>query len=421
MDSLWRNRQFLRLWFANAISALGSKVTSTALPLTAAIALHASPGQMAILVIAGQLPDVLFGLPAGSWVDRGRHRQFLFGSDLGRALLMGCIPLAAFVGVLSMPLLLAVAFLSGVLGIFSSVASVAVLPSVVRRDQLIEANAKLSVTNAMISLAGPGFAGALIQLVSAPKAILLDAISYMASALTIRNVGSTQRRASKDTSLIRDIRDGLRDLVATPVLRALTISSAVFAVGLSMQATVLMLFLTRSLGLNAATIGIYLATGGVGTLIGSTIAGRLSRRWGIGSAIIGGTLVEAIAAIAIPISTLVPQPVVILIAGQVLNGVGLSVYSINHVSLRQQIVRPDYLGRITAGRRFLTFCVAPVGAVAGGWIGETYGLVAALASAAIMFFAGTIVMWASPVRSVFAVSQPDMKSDIRTPRLTPAG
>jgi predicted MFS family arabinose efflux permease len=159
-----------------------------------------------------------------------------------------------------------------------------------------------------------------------------------------------------------------------------------------------MLFLTRSLGLSPATIGIYLASGGVGTLIGSVLAKRISLWIGTGQAIIAGTLVEAIAAIAIPLSGLVSNPAPLLVAGQVLNGIGLAVYGINHVSLRQRSVRPQFLGRITAGRRFLTFSVAPIGAVLGGWIGQSFGLTAALVGAAIMFFAGTAVMWVSPVR-----------------------
>lgn len=225
----------MRLWLSSAVSAFGSRITATAIPLTAAISLGASPAQMAVLVVAGQLPDVLFGLPAGSWIDRGRHRQFLVGSDAGRAVVLGVIPLAASLGMLSMPILLGVAFLSGVFSVFSSVASVAVLPSVVRTDQLVEANSKLSVTGSVVSLAGPGFAGALIQLVSAPKAILFDAVSNATSTLSLRRVGSAEVSARSDHSLIRDIKEGLRELVATPVLRALTISSTVFAIGLAMK------------------------------------------------------------------------------------------------------------------------------------------------------------------------------------------
>lgn len=380
------------------ISALGSKVTNTAVPLAAAVNLGASPPQMGALVIAGQLPDVLFGLLAGSWIDRGRHRLFLAGSDAGRALLLAVIPVAALLGMLNLAVLLAVSFLAGVLTVFSSVASVAVLPSIVRGDQIVEANAKLSVTGSVVSLAGPGLAGGLIQLVSAPKAILFDAISNAASALSLRRVGVSGRLPGENRSLIRDIKEGLRELIATPVLRALTISSAVFAVGLAMSSTILMLYLTRELGLSPATIGIYLATGGAGTLLGSVVAKRVSARIGMGPAIIGGTLIEAVAAIAIPLSALLSDPVPALIAGQVLNGIGISVYSINHVSLRQKTVKPEFLGRITAGRRFLTFSVAPAGAVLGGWIGEVFGLTMAMVGSAVMLFAGTLVMWASPVR-----------------------
>jgi len=399
MESLWRNNRFLRLCIANTISAAGSKITATALPLTAAVTLEASPKQMAMLVIAGQLPDVIFGLLAGSWVDRGRHRQFLIGTDLGQALLLGFIPVAALFEFLTLQLLLVVAFLTGVLAVFSSVASVAILPSVVRHDQLIEANAKLHVSRTVATLAGPGLAGALIQLVSAPKAILVDSISYLISAMSLRNVGSGKERSSLEgSSMWRDIQMGLRELIATPLLRALTLASAVFAIGLAMQATVLMLFLTRSLGLSPMTIGIFLSAGGIGALAGSLVVGRISRRLGSGKAIVAGTLIEAIAAIAIPMSLVVPYPVPLLIFGQVINGIGLSVYGINQVSLRQQIVKPEFLGRITAGRRFLTFCVAPIGAVLGGWIGSSVSLTAALVGAAILFFAGTAVMWASPVR-----------------------
>ncbi|MEJ7837779.1 MAG: MFS transporter [Thermomicrobiales bacterium] len=404
MNSLWRNQQFVRLCIANAISTLSSKITTTALPLTAAVTLNASPQQMAMLVIAGQLPDICFGLLAGTWIDRGRHRQFLIGSDVGRALTLGCIPLFAFLGQLNLNILFAVAFISGSLTVFSSVATVAVLPSLVQSSQLIAANARLSTTSTVMTLVSPGLAGAVIQLVSAPKAILVDAVSFLASAMTKRGIGSTVMSRSTRRSTVNETLEGLKELVSTPVLRSLTLSSAVFAVGLTMQATVLMLFLTRSLGLTPVMIGFVLTAGGVGAIAGSLLASHVSGFAGIGMAIIGGTLLEAIAAFAIPLSIVVPAPIVLLIAGQIVNGIGLTIYSVNQISLRQQIVQPELLGRVTANRRFLTFCLAPVGAVLAGWIGSTLGLVEALIGAAIMYVAGTIVMWASPVRRVGHVS-----------------
>ncbi|HEU0165725.1 MAG TPA: MFS transporter, partial [Thermomicrobiales bacterium] len=288
MTSLWRNHAFLRLWIASAISSLGSKVTATALPLTAAITLDASPGQMAALVAAGQLPDLVFGLLAGSWVDRGRHRSFLVGSDLGRALLLGIIPASALFGFLSFPLLIAVAFGSGALSVFFSVASVAILPAIVPKEQFVEANARLSLSDSVVALSGPGVAGALIQVMSAPKAILVDAVSYLMSGSLLKGLGGTTATSSHTTrsSLLSDIRSGLVELIATPLLRALTISSAVFAAGLAIQGTVVMLFLTRTLSLAPATIGLVLACGGAGSLLGGVLAGRISRRFGAGPAII---------------------------------------------------------------------------------------------------------------------------------------
>jgi MFS family permease len=399
MESLWRNRPFLRLWLASVVSGFGSRITATALPLTAAITLDATPGQMAMLVIAGQLPDLLFGLLAGSWIDRGRHRSWLVGSNLGQGLLLTIIPLAAIAGALTLPILLVVTFLCGTLAIFSVVASVAVLPTVVRREQLVDANSKLALSGSVVSLAGPGAAGVLIQLVSAPKAILVDAVSFLVSAFSVRSIGSREATPSRQ-SLWRDVQDGLREMIATPVLRALTISSAVFAIGLSINATILMLYLTRSLGLNPGTIGLYLAAGGIGTLIGSVLAQRVAGAIGTGRSIIGGTAVESIAAFAIPLAIVFPYPLPLLIAGQLVNGIGFSVYSVNHIALRQRIVEPHLLGRITAGRRFVTFALAPLGAVLGAWIGATFGLPVAMVSSGVFFVLGTLVMWRSPVRAI---------------------
>lgn len=403
MTSLWRNVAFLRLWIASTVSSLGSKITATALPLTAAVTLQATPGQMAMLVMAGQLPDLVFGLLAGSWVDRGRHRTFLVGSDLGRAMLLAIIPLSAVFGVLNLPILVAVAFGSGALSVFFSVASVAVLPSIVPQEQFVDANAKLSMSDSVAALGGPGVAGVLVQLMTAPKAILIDSISYLISAFSLKGIGGPATSKPSDDprrSLLDDIREGLRELVATPLLRALTVSSAVFAAGLAMQGTVLMLFLTRTLELSAATIGIVLMFGGAGSLVGAGLSGWISRRIGAGPAIIGGTLIEVLAACSIPLSAASQDPAPILAMGQLLNGIGISIYAVNHVSLRQRIVRAEVLGRITAGRRFLTFCVAPVGAILGAQIADRYGLTETLYAAAALLLAGTLAMWASPVRDV---------------------
>jgi MFS family permease len=405
--NLSQNPAFIRLWIARAISSLGSKVTATALPLTAAITLHATPGQMGALVIAGQLPDLLFGLLAGSWVDRGHHRRFLVSADLGRALLLASIPAGAVFGFLTFPLLLATAFGSGALTVFFTVASVAILPSIVPREQFVDANARLSLSDSVVTLGGPGLAGTLIQFLSAPKAIFVDALSYLASAGLLRGMveNPTPARAAR-SSMIHDIRSGLHELIATPLLRALTLSSAIFAAGLAVQATVLMLFFTRTLALAPATIGLILACGGAGSLLGGLLAQTATRHIGAGPAMIGGTLTQVVVASTLPLSESIHWPIALLAVGQLVNGIGVTVYSVNHVSLRQHVVRPEMLGRITAGRRFLTFCVAPVGAVLGARLAEQLGLGNTLYVAALLLLAGALVMWASPVARIRLVPTP---------------
>lgn len=402
MSTLSNNPAFLRLWIASAISNLGSKITATALPLTAVITLHATPAQMGALVIAGQVPELIFGLLAGSWVDRGHHRRFLISADLGRAALLAVIPAGAMFGFLTFPLLIAIAFGSGALSVFFGVASVAVLPAIVPRELFIAANARLAVSESIVSLAGPGLAGALIQLLSAPKAILVDALSYLGSAGLLKGLSAEPPAVAITArpSMFHDIRAGLRELLATPLLRALTSSSAIFAAGLAMQATVLMLFFTGTLAFAPATIGLVLACGGGGSLLGGLMARPLARRIGVGPTMIGGTLTQVVVACAIPLSAASTHPVLLIALAQLVNGFGVTVYSVNHISLRQHVVRREWLGRITAGRRFLTFCVAPVGALVGARLAERVGLANTLYVAALLLLAGALVMWVSPVARI---------------------
>lgn len=401
--TLWRNPSFVRLWIAKTISGIGSAITATAIPLTAAIALNATPGQMAALVIAGQLPDLLFGLIAGVWVDRVRRRPILIGSDLGRAALLAVIPIAALLDLLSMPLLWFVAFGSAALTLFFTLASVAVLPTIVREDQLVEANSRLHMSEAVLGLVGPSGAGALIQLVTAPKAIIADVASFLVSALALGGVASSEPKPAKGqpgiATIWREIREGLHELVRTPVLRALAISMGMIVVGGSMTATVYILFLVRTLSLGPATIGLIAAFTGIGALIGAIIAGRVAIRWTLGLAIVGAGFLESFAMLIAPAAAVVPFAIPWLMLTTMLAGIAYSVLSINQISLRQRITPSHLLGRVTAGRRFLIFCMAPLGAVAGGWLGSNVGFEATLLAGGGVTFLASAYMWYSPIRA----------------------
>lgn len=405
--SLWRNPSFLRLWFAKTISGLGSAITGTAIPLTAALGLHAPPAQMAALVFAGQLPDLLFGLIAGVWVDRARRRPLLIGADLGRALLLAVIPIAAFTHLLSFSILWIVAFGSAALTLIFTLASFAMLPAIVHQDQLVDANTKLQMSESVLSLVGPGLAGFLIQLVTAPKAILGDVLSFLASAWSLGGIGALESKPKRQTApgmhpllgIWQEIREGLHELLRTPLLRALAISMGVIVVGGSVQMTVQILFYTRTLGFSALEIGLLAAFNGIGTLTGAALAGKAARRWPLGIVMIVATWVQGIMVFGSAFASEVAHPFALLAGLGIIGGCGYAIFSINQISLRQRITPIHLLGRVTAARRFLILCMAPFGAALGGWLGTSLGFQPTLIVGAVIFLGGTFVMWFSPVRS----------------------
>lgn len=401
--SLWHNPAFVRLWIARIVSGIGTSVTNAAIPLTASLVLDASPAQMAWLVFATQLPDLLFGLLAGVWVDRVRRRRLLVSTDLARALSLATIPVASVLGVLAMPVLWAVTFVSASLTLVFTLASVAILPAVVRQEQLVEANARMHMSDAVLSLLGPGGAGFLVQLVTAPKAIIADVVSYIASAFALGGIGmdETQPEARErgPGPVVHEIREGLHELIRTPLLRALAVSMGIIVVGGAMFQTVNILYLTRTLGLSPFVIGLVAAGTGVGALLGAAIASRVASVLSLGLAIVAPAVLEAGALLATPLASVVPLPVPYLMAVAVCMGVAFSVLSINQISLRQRITPNRLLGRVTAARRFLIFCMGPFGALAGGWLGTSFGYEVTIVAAGCVTLLAAAYMWASPIRS----------------------
>jgi hypothetical protein len=402
--SLWRNPSFVRLWVAKTLSALGSHVTGAAIPITAVFVLGASPGQMAALVFASQLPDLLFGLLAGVWVDRVRRRHLMMGADLGRAALLLTIPIGAMTGWLSLELLWIVAFGCASLSLVFTLAAVAILPAVVRTDQLVDANAKMHMSDAVLSLAGPGFAGFLIQLVTAPKAILADVASFLASAWALGGVGGDDRVATPEhaktglAAIRHEIGEGLVELVRTPVLRALAISMGLIVAGGAVSQTVIVIYYATTLGLTPFAIATLAAFGGLGALAGAAVASKVADWTSVGMAIVLAGFLEAAALFMVPMAQATDAPVTLLATSGVLSGIAYSVLSINQISLRQRVTPVRLLGRVTAARRFVIFLIGPIGAAAGGILGTKVGLEATLVVAAVVTLAGALVQYLSPIR-----------------------
>ncbi len=401
---LWRHANFLRLWTGQTISQFGSQITLLALPLAAALTLHATPAEMGILSAAETAPFLLVGLFAGVWVDRLRRRPILLVTDCARGVLLLAIPLAALLDALTIGLLYAAAFVVGILTVFFEVAYQSFLPALVGREHLVEGNSKLEVSRSAAQIAGPGAAGGLVQLVTAPIAIVVDAASFFISALFLVFVrvpeAAPTPRAAHET-IWKEIGEGLRVVVRNPLLRAIAGCTATSNFGNNIWQAVLILYITRRLGLGAGVIGVIFSTGSVGFLCGALLAGRVARRFGLGPAIVGSIAVGGLGVMLIPVAQRpAALAIPLLIAAQFIAGGTGTMYNINQVSLRQAITPDHLLGRMNATMRFIVWGTLPVGALIGGALGGIIGLRPTLVIGAIGQMTAFLWVFFSPVRAL---------------------
>ena len=401
LTGLGRNRDFLKLWAGQSVSLFGSQVTRLALPLAAVLTLHAGAAQMGLLGAALLTPYLVFGLFAGVLVDRLRRRPILIAADVGRAALLAVIPVLAISGRLRIEHLYAIGFLFGTLEVFFEVAYQSFVPRIVERDQLTQANSRLQLSDSAAQVAGPGLAGALVQLLTAPVAIILDAASFVVSAITLVLIRTSEAPPTSDhrPGAWAELREGLVLVVGQPWLRAIAGCTATLNFFANLLMTVYILYATSSLGLPPALIGAIFAVGGVSTIFGTMLAGPVARRLGIGRALLGASLVIGIAGLLIPIAA-GPGPVAIalLIGTQVLWGLSRPVFDINQLSLRQAITTDRFQGRVNATMLFIVWGVIPFGSLLGGALGSTIGLRATIAVGAGGMLLAVLWMVFSPIR-----------------------
>ena len=401
--SLFRHADFLRLWSAETISVLGTQITVLALPTTAILVLKANPFQVGLLATMEFLPFILVGLPAGVWVDRLRRRPILIVGDLARAVILGSIPLAYAMDHLEMWHLYIAAFLTGICTVFFDVAYQSYLPSLVDREQLVDGNAKLEISRSGAQLAGPGIAGWLIQLLKAPVAILVDALSYLWSAiwvLTIRRKEPPVEVPEDGHPPIRqDIAAGLRYVWRHPLLRPIAFCTANSNLWSAMMMAVFLLFAYRQLDLSPGAVGTILAIGNVGFLIGAVVSARVAKAVGVGPAIVGSAVLFCIPGVLIPLVTQATAWPLLIIAFNIF-GIGGVVYNVNQVSLRQAITPQRMQGRMNATMRFMVWGTMPIGSLVGGVLGKAIGLRPTLWVAAVGGVLSFLPPLFSPVRSL---------------------
>ena len=401
-----RNPDFIKLWIGQSISLIGSQVTLLALPIAAAVTLSATPLQMGILSAIGSVPALLFGLLAGVWVDRNKRRPILIGADIGRALVLGVIPISALLGMLRVEVLYVVGFLAGTFGLFFNVAYRSYLPGLVGRQQLVKANSQLELSNSVAEIIGPGAAGGLVQLIGAPLAIAVDAFSFLVSAVSIGSIRTqepTIKPAEEGTNLRREIKEGLHLVFGEQRLRALAGCIGSLNLFNAIFEAVQILYFTRQLGLNAGWLGVIFAGGSVGFLLGALFAERLTRKLGLGRSLVLGVLVTGASDLLVPlaggISTLW-LVVGVLVLAQFFFGIGLTIFQIGQVSLRQSLT-PDHLqGRMNATLSMVAWGIAPLGGLLGGVLGQLIGLSPTLVLAAAGEMLSVFWLVFSPVRTI---------------------
>jgi MFS family permease len=347
----------------------------------AVLVLDASTFEVAALGVVDFLPFILFTLPAGVWVDRIRRRPVLIAGDFGRAALLATIPIAYVLDVLTLGQLYVVGFLAGVCTVFFDVAYQSYLPSLVERQQIIEGNSKLEVSRSSAQIAGPGFAGLLIQAFTAPYAILIDACSFLGSGLFFlgirRHEDSPAEQSAADgvkTSLWTELKEGLRFVLGNPNLRAQAGCTATSNFFSNVSFAILIVFLVRELGLSAGVIGLALSLGSFGSLVAALTAMRISRRFGIGPTTIVSAALFGPAALLIAFAPTGNQAIPYLVVAQLVFGFTVVVYNIVQVSYRQAICPPRLQGRMNSVMRFMVWGTIPLGGLVGGVLGTTIGL-----------------------------------------------
>jgi MFS family permease len=406
--NLWRHSEFLKLWSAQTISLFGTQIGRFALPLVAIFSLNASSIQVATLGAAGVAPGLALGLFAGVWVDRLRRRPLLIAADLGRALALATVPIAYWVGVLGMAQLYAVAIVTSALSILFEVAYRSYLPSLVGREDLVEGNSKLAATDSIAEMGGVGLAGVIVQALGAPVGVLVDAVSFVASAVALGLIRTPERavavaRGEGEPSTLREIGEGLRAIWRDPILRPVVGAGVADIFFIHFFVAVLTLFFVRELGLSPLVIGFIIAIGGISSFLGALITDRVVHRWGLGRTFIVSNILYRVFTYAIPFAAgPYPVKVAILSASQVLDAAA-TVQQIAQNSLIQTTAPERVLGRVNASFQTLQQGAILVGFLIGGVLGEWIGLRATMlvgitaSMLSLLWFVGSPVM-AVPTR-----------------------
>jgi len=400
---LLRETQFRRFWLGQTISVFGDQVTQLALPIIAVLILHADPTQMGLLTAVGLLPHLLFSLPAGVWLDRVQNRRrLMILCDIGRALAIGAIPAAFLLGFQRLDLLFLIAFIVGSLSVVFDVAWSTLFVSVARREQFVDATALLNGSRSLASVAGPAISGALIQLFTAPLALVADALSFLGSVFFLRRITAPEPPVEHEPGTIRQqLGSGLSFIFGDRIMRPTILSAATLNMFNFCFQGLFILYATSPdyLGVEPGILGVALGLGAVGGVLGAITASRVGRILGIGRAYALGLVLFPASVILIPLAGGMPQPVILalLFLSEFGQGVGVMILDIN-VGAVMQARTPDRIrGRAMGAFRFINMGIRPIGATLGGLLGGVLGVQPTLFVVIVLQLSGVLWLYRSPI------------------------
>lgn len=406
--SLWSHRDFRLLWAGDTVSQFGATVGRTVLPLLAAGALAATPFEMGLLTAAGSAAFLLIGLPAGVWVDRLSRRPVMLVADFTRAGLLLSVPVAWWLGVLTLAQLVVVALLVGAATVMFDIAYQSYLPALVGREQLVEGNSKLETSRAVAEVSGPAVAGGVAQAVGAALGVLATGAGYLVSALFLLRIRTEEPRPRppEKPGLVHEIAEGLRFVFGHRSLRAIVGCTGTANFFSGVMTAVLVLFMVRELGLSEGTVGLVFSAAGIGAVLGALTTNRWNKRFGQTTAIWLSALVTMPFGLLVPLGA-ADWRLALLVVGDVVVAYGVVVYNVSQVSYRQSICPDHLLGRMNASIRFVVWGALPLGGLVGGALGEAIGVTPTLWVAVAGQAVASLWVVLSPLRTARDVPAAD--------------
>jgi MFS family permease len=402
-----RERDFRRFWLGETVSLFGDQITLIALPLVGVLELHASAAQMGYLGAAELFPNLIFSLHAGAWVDRrGRRRQTMIFTALGRAALLATIPLAYAFGALTLAQLYVVGFLVGTLSVFFFVSYSTLFVSLVPRERYMEATSLLNGSRAFSFVGGPSVGGLLVQVFSAPGALVADAFSFLFSAATMRSISPAEPPTEKAER--GHVKAGIRYIWHSPIVRASLLCTATINFFNFVFWALFILYATRTLGVRPGVLGLVLGAASIGGVIGSLVTGRLSRRIGVGPAFTLGCVLFPTPLVLVPLAGGADWTILaFLFAAEFGSGLGVMILDIAAGAIKAALVPDRLRARVSGAYMLVNYGVRPVGSLVGGALGTWIGLRPTLWIASVGAIAGVLWLLPSPVVRLRELPEPE--------------